>query len=92
MPRRREGFRDLLIFRVTGKLTHPYMSMAHVPKWGTLGRAQDRPSDDRGNDIWMRSRLFFANPVCAGFYPFVVQLHLQFCNAIELNLGLSQRP
>ena len=32
----------------------------------------------------------FANPVRASFDQFVVQPHLQFCRAIELNL--SQRP
>jgi hypothetical protein len=32
----------------------------------------------------------FANPVRAGFDQFLVQPHLEFCRAIELNL--SQRP
>ena len=32
----------------------------------------------------------FANPVRAGSYQFLVQPHLEFCHAIELNL--SQRP
>jgi WD40 repeat protein len=73
------------------------------PKWGTLGRAQDRRSAARPNDVfWMRSRsapqpiilntTVFLYPVRAGFDQFVVQPHLEFCHAIELNLGLSQRP
>jgi hypothetical protein len=38
--------------------------------------------------------MVFLNPVRAGFDHFVVQAHLKFCpsHAIELNLGLSQRP
>ena len=54
------------------------------------------------NDVWVTSRsapnglywntTVFLNPVCAGLDQFVVQPHLQLCHAIELNLGLSQRP
>jgi hypothetical protein len=73
---------------------------ALTPKWGTLGRAQDRASDASRNDVRVRRpRLpteytkkngIFANPVRRGCDQFVVQPHLQFCHVIELNL--SQRP
>ncbi len=64
----------LLLVTRSGTQRQPRLALMHTPDNGFI----------------LKLKQGFANPVRAGFDQFVVQPHLQFCHAIELNL--SQRP